>query len=217
MGGGVCRIRLDARGPDGGAAGFLRAKLVRDLSAGDWWQEDHTSLTIGPEQIGPDWRHFEWTFEVPEIPGGQADFCVFSMSERPIEIRNVSLRRSSWETPIGNDGRLAPGQRVYRKLVELPARRAGDEPVAIYENLLCRTQPERFADGRPDEQTLERLKWYRGELDQRVEPLPALGASVSSPPARPVVLLAALAAAGYATVALMAVVRRGKNRKNISW
>jgi uncharacterized protein (TIGR03382 family) len=102
---------------------------------------------------------------VPESLAGPRVFRVWTMSERPIEVRNVSLRAAGWETPVSALGPLPQGQAVYRMVAELPPLHDGDEPVAIYENLLCVNQAVR---GRgavrrgPEEASIERLRWISG-------------------------------------------------------
>ena len=127
------RIRFDARATEGGAAGFLWAEILR--------RERHRTdgLTIEAEQIGPEWRHFEL---FSENYSDSCTFRLFTLSERPIEVRNVSLRPcevgSILEETIIRDERIPPGEKVYLKLVELPPVNPGDPPVAIYENRLWR-------------------------------------------------------------------------------
>lgn len=149
--GGVYRISLDARAPAGGAANFLQADLIRFGAGGFYYRPDDCELIVYPEQIGrDDWRHFEWTFfapeklalplkagEIPVIPTKPAEitFRVFTMSERPIEVRNISLRKSFFNRPVLSQASGAP-KPVYRKVAELPAVLAGDLPIVIYENLL---------------------------------------------------------------------------------
>jgi len=151
----VYRIGLDARGPDGGAANFLRADVFREFDDGGYADDEALALIVSAEQIGGDWRHFEWTFRAPQDLPERVSFRVFTQSERPIEVRNVSLRTSHWPVPVVGGGRLAPGERVYEKLAELPALRPSEPPVAIYENRLCRPAVE--APAEPG--AIEALKW----------------------------------------------------------
>jgi len=154
----IYRISLDARGPDGGAANFLRAEVFQIEPGGRRVQSDQLGLTAYSEQIVPQWRHFEWTFKMPDQFAGRAAFRVFTMSERPIEVRNVSLRPSRWETPFDLTGQLPPGRSVYVKRAELPSRTPGKPAVAIYENLLCLDDTV-VSFRRMDNNEIERLKW----------------------------------------------------------
>jgi hypothetical protein len=123
----VYRIALDACGPEGGAANCLRADIYMPHGGGikdDWG----SFLVIPPDQIGANWRHFEWVFKTPDPlvgPGGEKDaqtvFRVLTYSERAIRVANVSLRPSSIDRPINLGGKLTPGSRVYAKVAELPA------------------------------------------------------------------------------------------------
>ena len=134
----VYRIRLEARGPEGGAANFLQADYFEQAD-GRWYSAEGLQLIAHAEQIGTDWRRFEWTFRCPRKSFGEAGqtfLRVFTMSERPIEVRAVSLRRSHWPVPANLGNRLAPGRGVYAKRAELGALNAGDARVVIYENLL---------------------------------------------------------------------------------
>ena len=157
--GDIYRISLDARGPEGGAANDLRADILVTLADGGYVQADDWALIAFAEQIGEDWRHFEWTFRMGETAGGQARFRLTTMSERPIEVRDISLGVSDWFQPLAVGDRLPAGAAVYRKLVELPARRADEFPVVIYENLLARTAAEIDPWAQPESVKLEVLKW----------------------------------------------------------
>jgi hypothetical protein len=53
------RISLDARGPHGGAANSLRAEVFQKFPDYRWHSRDEWGLTVYPEQLGDDWRHFE--------------------------------------------------------------------------------------------------------------------------------------------------------------
>jgi hypothetical protein len=164
--GGIYRIALDARGVEDGAGNFLRAEVFRQdqdqdqkMPDSQYVGRDSWGLTVIEERIGPSWRHFEWTMR---WPGGQAGRCVFrvyTMSERPIEVRHVELRSSGWETPVRLSAGLGEGQAVYRKVAEVPPVVAGDEPVAIYENLLCPPAGSAPRHVQADESSVERLRW----------------------------------------------------------
>ena len=61
------RIALDARGPDGGAAHFLRAEIREDLGGEALGFDANPYVLMAyPEQLGEDWRHFEWGFTTPD-------------------------------------------------------------------------------------------------------------------------------------------------------
>lgn len=159
--GGVYRIALDARAPQG-ASNYLQAQV--------YWPgvgEDSQAI-VYPEQIGRFWRHFEWTFQAPPDMPGQVQFLLATISETPIEVRDVRLGESSWERPINLGGKLQPGERVYRLVGQLPPRVAGQPPVSIYENLLC--LPRAFPAGRvvsfaDNESLIEELRWRAGRYD----------------------------------------------------
>ncbi|MFA6133795.1 MAG: hypothetical protein WC869_07260 [Phycisphaerae bacterium] len=155
-GGGVYRISLDARGPEGGAAHFLRAEIFKPLSDGKYIQADALGLTVIDERIGSTWRHFEWTFEAPASVAGPCQFRLFSMGERLVEVRHIELCKSHWETPINLGGQLAVGEKVYRRVALLPPVYPADDSVAIYENLLCRPGVTKVP---PSEAGIEQLRW----------------------------------------------------------
>ncbi len=157
----IYRIALDARGAEEGGGNFLRAEVFQELPDGRCVQADAWGLTVIEERIGAAWRHFEWTMQWPGGRIGRNVFRIYTMSERPIEVRNVALRPSDWETPIDLFGssRLDQDQAVYRKVAELAPLTAGEEPVAIYENRFCRTgvsAPQRIG---ADDQDVEHLRW----------------------------------------------------------
>jgi hypothetical protein len=180
----VYRIALDARGPDDGAANFLRAELFRQLRDGRYVQADELGLTVYAEQIGPQWRHFEWTLRTPRQLSGLCLFRLFTMSERPIEVRNPTLRASHLPQPIASGRRAAPGRKVYRQVAELPPVNPGDAPVAIYENVLALARPRFPRISPPTSQALERLKWREGEAAEQGRPddLPWIGLRVEADP-----------------------------------
>jgi hypothetical protein len=118
---------------------------------------DRYRLSAPPEQIGRRWRRFEWTFRTPAWIGRQAQFRVFTRSSSPVEVRDVSLRASHWAKPVGM-GSIPAGARVYEKVAELPPRRRGDRPVAVYENRLWRCGRHAPGGGWTHQQ-IEALKW----------------------------------------------------------
>lgn len=180
--GGTYRIALDARGPDGGAANFLRADILETGSGSAYRQPERWGLTAAAEQITPAWRHFEWVFTLPPTIEGQLTFRVFTMSERPIEVKSISLRESHSDAPVfhgsnalfATRAKLSPGEKVYKKVATLPPLHPvnplgqPNPPVVIYENLL---HPE-FLKARglgvltPEE--IETLKWAPRSFSQRM-------------------------------------------------
>lgn len=204
----VYRISLDARGPDGGAANFLRAEIHQQGWELAYAETEKLGLTAFAEQIGAEWRHFEWTFRTPPGLKGKVLFRLFTMSERPIEVRNVRLRTAGWDRPIGAAGRLAPGQAVYERIAELPAERHGDAPVAVYENRLWRPRTGGRALAKRTDRQIEQIKWPGVAGAPVPGELPRIGLEVRHDPARVfwrttvpaamayVLALAGLAAAG---------------------
>jgi len=155
------RISLDARA-EGGAANFLRAEFFQKFDDGRYFTDEHLGLTVITEEMGPAWRRFEATFQAPADLSGQVLFRIFTMSERPIEARNISLSRSHLDVPVQLGQRLKPGQRVYRKVAELAPLNPADSAVAIYENLLC--LPGRPVSGKMAKgEFIEEFKWAGSE------------------------------------------------------
>ncbi len=166
------RISLDARAPEGGAANFLQAEVgIPQADGSTRWEK----LIVHAEQMGENWRHFQTHFRVP----GRADdgvslsepvigrFQILTMSERPIEARNVSVRAAPPPDLVVLDGwaaddRPLPGEPVYRRLTVLDAIDADDPPVAIYANRLW--SPELPPTVPPTDDAIERLKWRPGEI-----------------------------------------------------
>jgi len=206
----VHRITLDARGPAGGAANFLRAEVRVRLDDGEYFQDDGLGLTVCPERIGEDWRHFEWTFRAPPRAGGKVIFRVFTMSERTIEVRNVSLRRGDWEAPMDSTGRLKPGDRVYRDLTPagLKPLRKGEQRVHIYENLLWAPAIIGPLAGPAD---IERLKWSPGVPPATV---PDVELSVHARPKKLIWCFTLPAAALYLVVVLASALAGRRGRKS---
>jgi len=159
----VYRISLDARAPAGGAAGFLQAELIRFGSSGLYYRPTDAAMILHPEHLGgEDWRHFEWVFRTSAEMSGEMTFRLLTMSERPIEVRNVSLRASHWPEPI-----IPPGAKpdvtgkIYHRVAILPPINPADTPIAIFENSLARP-PESKAT-KMDAKTVEKVKWNRAE------------------------------------------------------
>jgi len=210
----IYRIALDARATDGGAANFLRAELFKPFEDCSWRRGDRLGLTVFPEQIGPRWRHFEWTFLAPRDLGREVAFRVFTMSERPIQVRNISLRRSEWERPVDPEGRLRPGEQVYRKVAELRPRVEGDPPVVIYENRLCRAATPVAKQQAWDSDRLERLKWTERGPDEAPGEAPLLAVpQPSCSPAR-AAWVSVAAAVILATATAAGLVRRKEHQKS---
>lgn len=188
------RVSFDARGPDGGAANFLRVQVWQALADGSWHCGEAMRFTLHDERIGQDLRHFEWTFDVPRpsqpVIGGLLRF--YTMSERPIEVRNVAVRPAAWETPVLLPGSsLQPGSRVYELVAELASLGPAGAPVAIYRNRLV--SPGRIDPGTMDR--IEMLKWRPQEYFARYGvAIPPLGLGLIAP--KPWALEATLAGLG---------------------
>jgi hypothetical protein len=198
------RISLDARGPENGAAGFLRAETFPEGS--------HLGgFTIEADQIGPRWRHFEWVEDL----SSKVTFRLFTLSERPIEVRNVSVRRAQEIPPIdkGEFDRGTIAVNVYRKLVELPAVNKGDPPVAIYQNMFC--NPIKPAPGGPGangpvptNEQLESVKYPPSGAKLESLPVPDISLRPVDNPARLIWCLTLPAMALYVLIVIVAVTRR---------
>ena len=177
----IYRISLDGRGPEGGAGNYLRADVFQKFEDYRWRSDEAWGLTVHAEQIGPAWRHFEWTFQSPGADFDHTYFRLVTPSERPIEVRNVSLRESHLDVPVNLGGRLRPGDAVYAKVAELPPRNPSDPNVVIYENLLC--TPARIDGDRAwREEEIEKLKWSAPELSANLA-VPGVGLRASFDPA----------------------------------
>jgi hypothetical protein len=178
----VYRIALDARGPDGGAANFLKAQLVREFDVGRPEVSDDWALVVFDEHIGADWRHFEWVLQSPEYSADRESFQLHTSSERPIEVRNVSLRESSLDEPVEFSGTLAPGEAVYELRKELPAVNPNLPPVAVYENHLWRKQSAQPQPAKGVSGDIEMLKWRPDEYVKLSYPIPEIGFTLNSSP-----------------------------------
>ncbi len=222
----VYRISLDARGPDVGAANYLRAEvqgLVSDKNT-QWGMEwDATGLSIRGDEIGPDWRHFEWTFRTPPAVGDDLAFKIHSVSERPIEVRNVSLCQSRLDEPFALGGRrvatnavatapLKPGDDVYRKVAELPAMNAGAPPVAIYENMLWSSDFRSIPRRKMSAAEVERVKWdlLSGRLGVPAE-LPDVSLSAPGHPRKLLLAMTLPAGLVFVGVVVFGAWRRGRS------
>ncbi len=203
----IYRISLDARAPQGGAADYLRAELYtpdRDLP---WSQKEPLGLMAYPDQIGQDWRHFEWTFKTPADIDANAMFRVYTKSERPIEVGCLVFCESHWDHPRRAfpypEGPLEAGMHLYVLRAELAPRRPGDPTVAVYENQSIKYWPSVIPTEGISSKDIEHAKrqtyipprdrpWlsiYESQLDR----LPAVGVKVDC---RPTVMLLGTAAGG---------------------
>jgi len=209
--GDVYRIAMDVRGPDGGAADSLYVKVLSSLP--NIRRYDAQTRIVYGEQTAEDWRHFEWTFAAP--PSGKAEriFHLWTVSERPIEVANISLRASHWPRPILLDKRLAAGEKIYRKLTELPARRIGDLPVAIYENLLVR--PALIDTTQADPTAIETLKWRVNDAEDLPEHLPDLSLGPGRPLTPNQAILPGLSGAIYFIILYFAMRYKKKQSKSL--
>ncbi len=200
----IYRIELSVRGPAGGAANFLRADIFRHTPKGDWWQEEKYGMTVPAEQIGDDCRRFRWTFatDANRPPSGLA-LRLMTLSERPIEVQAVSLRRmSQLDSPVA-PGPLKPGDEVYPLAATLPPLHAGEAPIVIYRNLLARADvPTRPFTA--DE--IERLKWSPPQETASLS-APQLTMSITQP-ARPLWLVSIAGLAALAASLLASIRRR---------
>ncbi len=207
----VYRVSLDARGPDDGGANSLRAEIYQHGWGLSWAESEPLGLTVHAEQIGADWRHFEWTFRAPAGLTGDVLFRVFTMSERPIEVRNVVLRASAWDRPVAAEGRLRAGEPVYRLVpIELRVLAPGERPVAIYENRLFLPPGRRPPRGSATPRRIEDVKWQRQAAPTAADRglLPEIGLLVDLQPQR--ALLATTLPAGllYLLVTAALIARR---------
>jgi hypothetical protein len=154
------RLSFEARGPDRGAALWLKAELYRPRQNDNRAWDAPNGQVILPEQIGERWRRFEANLKAPNGLRGPAQLRFYTLGERPVEVRNVSLREATEFLPRLPGDSIAPGRKVYRKLIELPPRREGDPNVVIYENPLAlpiRVSQSRARPG--DHSSIEAVKW----------------------------------------------------------
>jgi len=219
----IYRISLDARAPDGGAADYLRAELHasdRDLP---WSVKEPLGLMAYPDQIGQDWRHFEWTFKMPADIDGNGAFRISTCSERPIEVRNMDFHESTWDRPREYPYGMGWTEgcecaHLYYLRVELASRKPGDEPVAVYENLGLNYWPRSARTEAMNSKDIEHAKWQnyiphqisedipRGTWtldDCDYDPLPAIGVKVDC---HPTAMLMGTAAGGIFYMLVLAAV-----------
>ncbi len=176
----VYRIALDARAPEGGAANFLRADLLEMPGDVLGRQIEELGLTVNEDEMGARWRHFEWTFRAPAEMRRPVYFRLFTMSERPIEVRNVSLGRSAPVEPRWAAGLLPAGEPVYRKVAELPALDGRSAAVGVYENRLAAGPARRPPLRKMTGEEIEAVKWSTAVPGA----LPELGVRVEAAPMR---------------------------------
>jgi hypothetical protein len=201
------RISLDARA-EVGAANFLRAEFFQKFDDGRYFTDEHLGLTVIAEEMGPAWRRFEATFQAPADLSGQVLFRIFTMSERPIEARNISLRRSRRDMPVQLRQRLKPGQRVYRKVAELAPLDPADPAVAIYENLLC--LPGRPVSGKmATGEFIEEFKWAGSEPGTNAV-VPDLAMPPGPDPARSLLAITLPGVALYVLLVVGSLIMRRK-------
>jgi len=185
----VYKISFDARGPDRGAALFLRAELVKQYGS-EFVGHEELGLTAEAEEISTEWRHFEWTARTYPVEDydpirSKTYFRLFTIGERPIEVRNASLRESHREQPSNFGNKLQPGRQVYRKLIELPPVKAGMPKVAIYENLLA--QP--IVQGKPmSSADIQQLKYMPQSSIQPAE-IADISLKATWPPWRDIIIM----------------------------
>ncbi len=160
------RLSMDLRAPHGGAAGYLQVDL-QDAEARADYGKPPAAMVVAPEQIGEDdWRRFEWTFPPAGEMCDEAVVRIFTFSERPIEVRNLRIGACVED----ND---APRKAGYRRVASLPALRAGDPEIRIYENTSL-IPPGEVAAMTPEQ--IEAIKWSPAPP----QAVPEMGVSPSS-------------------------------------
>jgi hypothetical protein len=199
-------ISLDARAQEGGAAGFLRVEILNGGSR-------PVGLTVEAEQIGPEWRHFEGPAPI-RFFDDSFTFRLVTLSERAIDVRNVSFAPLLRRRPLNLSGSLTGGENVYRKLVELPAVNPGDPPVAIYENRLWRSlkdTPKRTWGCHmevPTNEQLEAVKYPPPGAKLESLPVPDISLRPVDNPAGLIWGLTLPAVGLYVLIVIVAVVRK---------
>ena len=158
------RIALDARAP-AGAGNYLRAEVALATQESQPWDDpSNMGLNVEAQQLGSDWRHFEWSFEAPQA-GGDGWFDISTPSESAIELRSVTLCQSSPDRPINLSRRLSAGENVYELVADLPPRDLSQSNVAIYRNKLWMPLPvRRFESAQEGSAVVEQIKWAGDEL-----------------------------------------------------
>ncbi len=166
----VYRIAMDARAPKG-AGNCITAEFLPDATAPASRAVNPTMLRIDIERLTARWHHFEWTFRTPaSADASKGTFRIKTYSDLLIEVRSVSLCRSSWPIPINLANRLKPGDAVYidRTPDGLTPVSPGQPRVHIYENRLC--MPRKFPVAEAvffadNEQVIEALRWQADKYD----------------------------------------------------
>ncbi len=158
------RLSLEVRAPRGSAALWTKAEVYWFDANGTWRWDEEMSLLIEPEQIAGQWRRFEATLRIDPVASGQSYLRVYSKGERPIELRNISLRPAEAFSPSLSPEiaeRLGVGTRVYELAAELPPVRQGDPPVGLYRNRLALpgVLTARSAPGETAGDYIEAIKW----------------------------------------------------------
>ena len=165
----VYRIALDARAPEG-AGNCITAEYLACSDDQAGYSVNPAMLRIDIERLTARWRHFEWAFRTPDSAAvSKGTFRIKTHSDLPIEVRNVSLCRSSWSVPINLSNRLKSGDAVYtdRTPKGLPPV-GGKYRVHIYENLLCLPRRPAFEKkflSDYNEQAIEALRWEAEKFD----------------------------------------------------
>ncbi|MBI5723700.1 MAG: hypothetical protein HZA50_07075 [Planctomycetes bacterium] len=100
----IYRLSMDVRSPGKGAANFVQADIFQRLAYGQYIQSSEMSIRIEDERITPQWRHHQVQFITPgKLPTKfteRTSLRIFTFSERPIEVRNITLFESQWDQPV---------------------------------------------------------------------------------------------------------------------
>jgi hypothetical protein len=205
-GGRSVRLSLELRGLDGPASSAVWAQLVW-RGKGLW--RDGPGVTIDPARTGADWRRFAGTFRVPpDVEAGLGWVRVYTFARRGVAVRRVSLVEADKPSALDPTGRLAPGSRAYRRVAEVSPLEAGDDPVAIYENLLA--MPVRGAGPAATPRAIESLRWRPDRAVWRAEVAPPdVSMEGETDPAWSLWRISLPAAALYLVACAIAVCRHG--------
>ncbi|MFP4053759.1 MAG: hypothetical protein ACLFV7_07845 [Phycisphaerae bacterium] len=214
------RLSLEVRAPEGSAALWTKAELFWFDQDGTWRWSEKMSLLIEPEQVASQWRRYAATLEVDPAARGEMYLRVYSKGERPIEVRNVSLRSAEPFAPVLPPEmieRLGEGTPVYELAAELPAVRDGDPPVGLYRNRLAlpATLTKESRHDQLPHGYLEAIKWSPETLPDWPElEAPQLRWSIRTDPAGDLrrVTLPGLAAMGMLGGWLVWITRRRKEK-----
>jgi hypothetical protein len=168
----IYRIELSARSPQG-EGDWLWAEVTGSSPAAAF-NDDCARLLVPAEQIGRQWRHHAWTFELPPGAPAHLRFTLKTWSETPIEVRDVHLVASCWERPVNLGGRLSAGEPVYELLASYETMGDQATTIYVYRNRLClpRTYTISRAQVLADEDAvIEALRWRPEEFDLTQEAL----------------------------------------------